>query len=96
MDAFLTSSFPNLHIYRLKVESEAALAVAPAVQLAMLGARTDWAQEGSFAATEQILPFIRNGQEGKNQSQSATGLDIANNFSLWFLEDLRQVSSNFI
>ena len=53
-------------------------------------ARTDWAQERGFSATEQILPLIRNGHGRKNLSQSATGLDIANNFSLWFLEDLCQ------
>ena len=53
-------------------------------------ARTDWAQERGFATTEQILPLISNGHGRKNLSQSATGLDIANNVSLWFLEDLRQ------
>lgn len=53
-------------------------------------ARTDWAQERGFSTTEQILPLISNGHGRKNLSQSATGLDIANNFSLWFLEDLCQ------
>ena len=54
------------------------------------GARTDWAQETGFSTTEQILPLIRNGHGRKNLSQSATGLDIANNFSPWFLQDLCQ------
>lgn len=54
------------------------------------GARTDWAQERGFSTTEQILPLIRNGHGRKNLSQSATGLDIANNFSPWFLQDLCQ------
>lgn len=45
-------------------------------------ARRDWAQEKGFSTTEQILPLIRNGHGRKNPSQSATGLDIANNFSL--------------
>lgn len=45
-------------------------------------ARRDWAQERGFSTTEQILPLIRNGHGRKNLSQSTTGLDIANNFSL--------------
>lgn len=53
-------------------------------------ARTDWARESSFPTAEQILPLIRNGHGREDLSQSATGLDIANNFSLWFLEDLCQ------
>lgn len=53
-------------------------------------ARSDWAQGRGFSATEQILPLIRNGHGRKDPSQSATGLDIANNFSLWFREDLCQ------
>lgn len=53
-------------------------------------ARTDWAQERGCSTTEQILPLIRNAHGRKNRSQSATGLDMANNFSLWFLEDLCQ------
>lgn len=67
-----------------------ALARAPAVQLVTLCSQRDWARERGLSATEQILPLIRKGHGRKNRSQSATGLDIANNFSLWFREDLCQ------
>lgn len=45
-------------------------------------ARRGWAQERGFSTTEQILPLIRNGHGRTKLSQSATGLDIANNLSL--------------
>lgn len=50
-------------------------------------ARTAWTQERGFSTTEQIPPLIRNALGRKNPSQSATGLDMANNFSLRFLEE---------
>lgn len=52
-------------------------------------ARTDWARERGFSATEQIPPLIRNAQGRKNPSQSAT-VWIWLIISLWFLEDLCQ------
>lgn len=42
---------------------------------------------------QQILPLIRNGHGRKNLSQSATGLDIANNFSS-FWRSCARISSN--
>lgn len=82
--SLLLSTTSNTRCRRI---GSTALAAAAAAQLVMSAARTAWPGEGGCLTTEQILPLIRNAHGRENLSQLATGLDMANNFSLKFLEE---------